>query len=217
MKIAQRLARSLLALGLVLISPTIVAGTDHSNGGAFSKLAGPQPVEVKDRIEVIEFFWYGCPHCSKVEPFVEAWEKSLAPDVVFRREHVIWSARPDTEVHARLFATLRNLGIVSQHQRAVFDAIQRGRADFRDEKTLFDWAAKQGIDRVKFEAMYKSFGMQAQLARARAMTAAYRIEGVPTFVVNGKYSTEPHQAGGEPQMFKVIDRLIVEERSTGKR
>jgi thiol:disulfide interchange protein DsbA len=164
-------------------------------------------------VEVIEFFWYGCPHCAKVDPMVEAWEKRLPPDVVFRREHIVWNARPETQAHAQLFVTLRAMGIVGQHQQAVFDAVHGERTDFRNEKALLEWVAKRRIDRDRFEAMYKSFGTASQVVRSRTLTSTYAIEGVPTFIINGKYSTEPHRAGGERQVFDVIDRLIQQERS----
>ena len=111
------LARSALSLAMVLSGSAALA-----DGPEFTRLATQQPTETPGKIEVIEFFWYGCPHCNKLEPMVEAWEKRLPKDVVLRREHVIWGGRKEIEVHARLFLTLRAMNLLEQHHRAVFDA-----------------------------------------------------------------------------------------------
>lgn len=210
------LGRLVMALGLSVMGIKAIAGADHSNDPPVIKLATPQPTEAKGKVEVIEFFWYGCPHCNKVEPAVEAWEKNLPKDVVFRREHVMWDGRSDMEGHAKLFVTLRMMGLLPKYQQAVFDAVHGSKVELRDEKTLFDWIAKKGINRAQFESAYKSFGIGAQLSRAKQLTRNYRIDGVPTFVVNGKWVTSPHQAGSEQKMFALINGLIAEERKAMK-
>ena len=206
------LIRVLWALGLTLgAGAAIAASHDHGKEEPFEKLATPQPVQEQGKIEIIEFFWYGCPHCHELEPAIETWEKTLPKDVVFRREHVLWEGRKETRGHAKLFVTLRAMGILAEHQRAVFDAIHKNKLKLHDEKVAFDWAAKRGIDRTKFESTYKSFGVDTQVSRAKKMTDNYLIDGVPKFVVNGKYMTSPHQAGDETKMFALIDRLVKQE------
>lgn len=212
MTIAPLLRHALLAIGLSLLSTYATADPDHSKEGPIEKLATPQPVQDKGKIEVIEFFWYGCPHCNQLEPAVEAWEKTLPKDVAFRREHVLWEGRRETRGHARLFVTLRALGVLAEHQRAAFDAVHGKGMKLHEEKIAFDWALQRGIDRAKFEAAYKSFGVETQLARAKQMTSDYRIDGVPKFVINGKYMTSPHQAGDERKMFSAINNLVKQER-----
>ena len=187
-----------------------------ADGPEFTRLEKPQPTEVPGKIEVIEFFWYGCPHCNKLEPAVEAWEKKLPKDVVLRREHVIWGGRREIEVHARLFITLRAMHLLNQHHRAVFEAIHNAKVGLRDDTQVFEWAAQRGIDKAKFEAIYKSFGIQAQTARAKASTADYGVAGVPSFVVNGKYMTSLGSAHSEERLFAILDKLIAEERTTRK-
>ncbi|QNM95302.1 thiol:disulfide interchange protein DsbA/DsbL [Chitinimonas koreensis] len=209
------LGRAVLALGLTLFGVSALAhGGDDAT--PVTRLKTPQPVEQPGKIEVIEFFWYGCPHCNQLEPLVNRWERTLPKDVVFRREHVLWDGRSDMDGHARLFATLKTMGLLTQ-QKAVFDAIHGGKVELRDEMTLFEWVAKRGIDRRQFEGIYKSFGMGSQLARAKQLTRAYGLNEVPAFVVNGKYLTSPHQAGGGEQMFALVDRLIAGERAGAKR
>jgi protein dithiol oxidoreductase (disulfide-forming) len=179
----------------------------------YAKLAVPQPVARPGKIEVIEFFWYGSPLSYHMEPMLEAWVKKLPADVVFRREHVMWQGPPYIEGHFKLFATLRLMGLLEKYNRLVFDAINK-RVELRDEKTLFDWVAKNGIDSARFQATYKSFAIQSQIITTPALTAKYHIDGVPTFIINGKFTTSPGLAGGERQLLATIDQLIGQERTT---
>ena len=178
----------------------------------YGELNPPQPVETPGKIEVIEFFWYGCPHCNKLEPAVEAWEKRLPKDVVLRREHVVWAGRSDIEGHARLFITLRAMGLLAKHHQAVFEAMHVEKQKLRGDAEIFAWAAKRGIDRAKFEATYKSFGVGAQVGRARDLTQAYGVDGVPTFAVNGKYTTSLSGAHSEERLFEIINKFVAGER-----
>jgi len=213
MKLYRHLAYAFAAFSITLAGVAAVAhGAGRAEGPEFSRLATPQPTESPGKIEVIEFFWYGCPHCDSIESRVEAWQKRLPKDVVFRREHVLWGGRSDMEGHAKLFVTLRAMGLLEKHHRAAFDAVHRSKVELRKEAALLDWVAKQGIDRAKFEAAYKSFSINAQMGRAKSLTQNYGVAGVPTFVINGKYVTSPGSAHGEERMFAVIDKLIAEER-----
>lgn len=211
MQPSRRLLTATIPLGMLLPAVALAAG-DHGDG-PFSKLDRPFPTDAPGKIEVIEFLWYGCPHCAKLEPFVEAWAKKQPTDVVFRREHIVWDARPDSLVHARIFATLKAMDLISAHQQAVFDAVHRDRVDFRKEGALTDWVTKRSIDRAAFDSAYKSFGVQTLVARMRALTNNYKVQGVPTFFINGKYTTEPHRAGGEQQVLDIVDKLVAQERS----
>lgn len=206
-----------VALSSSLLTPPLAMAAGEHGDGPFSTLERPFPTATPGKVEVIEFLWYGCPHCAKVEPYVEAWSRQLPADVVFRREHIVWEARPETVAHARLFATLRTMDILEKHQQAVFDAVHKDRVDFRKEAALADWAARRGIDRAEFDSMIKSFGIATQVTRLKTQTNTYKVEGVPTFIVNGKYITEPHRAGGEQQVLAVIDRLVAQERALLKR
>ena len=105
------------------------------------------------------------------------------------------------------------MNLVEQHHRAVFDAIHKAKTGLRDEAQVLDWAVKRGIDRARFEATYKSFGVQVQLARARDRTLDYGVEGVPSFVVNGKYITSLGSAHGPDRLFEILDKLIAGERA----
>jgi len=121
-------------------------------GKDYKKVATQQAVADASRLEVIEFFWYGCSHCYTIEPVMAAWAQKLPKDVNYRRVHVVWPGRSDLEGHARLFLALQAMGLESKYALSVFSAVQRERVELRREKTLFDWVQKQGIDLGKFKA-----------------------------------------------------------------
>jgi thiol:disulfide interchange protein DsbA len=208
MRLLSRLACAIVMIG-VAGGCLAAAAQDHPE---YIRLKNVQPTDNPGKVEVIEFFWYGCPHCDKLEPAVDAWEKRLPKDVVFRREHVIWPGRSDTETHARLFLTLRAMGMLAQHHKAVFDALHRSKLRLRSEAEIFKWAAGRGIDRAGFEATYKSFGVNAQVARAKAVTLGYSVDGVPNFAVNGKFMASLGRAHDEKRLFEIVDKLVAEER-----
>lgn len=214
MRIAKMFTR-FFAAGLVLAA--LGCQADTRAGVDFDYLPKVMPVEQPGKIEVIEFFWYGCPHCYNLEPGVQAWKKSLPADVVLRREHVMWDGRSDMAGHAKIFNALKASKQVETLTPQVFSAVQRERIELRDEKTLFDWVGKQaGANRAQFEAAYKGFGAQAQLTRAMQLTRDYGIDGVPTFIVNGKYKTSPSKVGDERRFFQVLNELIAKERAAKK-
>ncbi len=203
-------------LAFFILAMVFAAGAFGAQGEEYERLPKPQPVDTPGKIEVIEFFWYGCPHCNALESHVDDWEKQLPKDVAFRKEHVVWPGRPDIEAHARLYITLRAMGLLGQHHRAVFDAIHKEKAGLRSEKEIVDWAAKRGIDRAKFEATWKSFGVNAQVARARDLTNRFEADGVPSFGINGKYYVSLGGTRSSKRLFEVVNKLIADERAARK-
>lgn len=183
-----------------------------TEGKEYARLSAPQPSD-SAKIEIIEFFWYGCFHCYMIEPYIETWAKKLPADVHFRREHIIWPTRPDLLPHAKIFYTFQAMGVENKYQLAAFKAIQQDRLELRREDTLFEWVKKQGMDPNNFKAIYHSFAIQAQVSRAQDMVKRYRVDAVPAFIVNGKYLTSPAQVGKEDgTITRVLDQLIDKER-----
>lgn len=181
----------------------------------YQAVAQPQAVDDASKVEVIEFFWYGCPHCYHLEGKLNAWRAKLPKNVAFKRIPVIWSA--GHEKHAQIYYTLEAMNLTNQLHDRVFDAVQgqgtsSERVELRDENTLADWMAKQGIDKTKFLAAYKSFGVLSQLQRAKQLGTAYQVSGVPTFYVQGKYSTSPSLVKDEDRVFSVLNELIAQEQ-----
>ncbi|WP_283151107.1 thiol:disulfide interchange protein DsbA/DsbL [Silvimonas soli] len=205
----------LLAVGLVA---AVAAHADIKEGTEYKLMTNPVPVQQPGKIEVIEFFWYGCPHCFHVEPYVEKWAAALPKDVNFIRYHVVWQGRSDIVAHAKIFVALNQMGIAAKYQQAVFNAVQRDGLELRRDEVLFDWVKKQGINVDQFKAAYNSFSANAELGKLSQLVNTYQIDGVPTFIVNGKFVTAPSMVGKEDgTVLTVIDQLIAKERATQKK
>ena len=165
----------------------------------------PQPVETKGKVEVIEFFWYGCPHCYDFEPELSSWVKRQPKDVAFRRVPVAF--RDDFLPHSQLFYTLEAMGKGDALNEKVMYAMHKENKRLLTESEIADWAASQGIDRNTFLATYRSFAVVSKARNARQLTEAYRIDGVPTIVMQGKYVTSPSIAGTKAKAIAVMDYL----------
>ena len=179
-------------------------------GVDYERLPHPIPTNDHQRVEVIEFFWYGCLHCYQLEADIDAWQKRLPDKVILRREHILWPGNPGMESHFKIFATLRALNLLAK-QPAVFEAVQNG-VKLEDRASLLAWVSKQDIDQQKFQETYDSFAVQAQVKQALQLTRTYRVNAVPMFVVNGTYVTSSAKLGSVKRLFEVLDDLIKQER-----
>jgi thiol:disulfide interchange protein DsbA len=146
------------------------------------------------KIEIIEFFWYGCPHCYVFEPLVEAWAKQQPADVSFRKAHVAF--RPIVKIHQRMFYTLEFLGKEAQARPAIFAALHQQGLALDDAKSQAKFLANLGIDPAKYQDAYNSFGVQTRCTQAEKLSEAYRIDGVPSLGVAGRFLTSPSMADG---------------------
>ena len=176
----------------------------------WAPLTPPQPTEAGGKIEVTEFFWYGCPHCNAMEPYVNAWLKNMPKDVVFKRVHAYPS--DSWGPMASLYYTLEAMGLVDQYHAKVFDAIHKQNVNLNRKDKRDEWLKANGIDPVKFNEVEKSFSVQTKLARARQLTQSYKVDSVPRFFVNGKYFTSGEQAGGNDKIMAAIDQMIAQVR-----
>lgn len=165
-----------------------------------------QPVETKGKVEVIEFFWYGCPHCFDFETELSAWVKRQPKDVVFRRVPVAF--RDDFMPHSQLFYALEAMGKGDAFNEKVMYAMHKENKRLLTENEIADWVASQGIDRNTFLATYRSFAVISKARAAKQMAEAYRIDGVPTIVMQGKYVTSPSIAGSKAKAIVVMDFLV---------
>jgi len=164
-----------------------------------------QPVETKGKVEVIEFFWYGCPHCYDFEPELSAWVKRQPKDVVFRRVPVAF--RDDFMPHNQLFYALESMGKGDVLNEKVMSAIHKENKRLLTENEIADWVATQGIDRNTFLATYRSFAVVSKARAAKQLADAYRIDGVPTIVMQGRYVTSPSIAGTKARAIMTMDYL----------
>ena len=156
------------------------------------------------KIEVVEFFWYGCPHCHSLEPALKEWQPKLAADVIFRKVHVPWQV----PAHQQLFFALDSLGLAETHNDKVFAAIHNDRNRLDKPEAMADLLARHGVDRKQFNDAYASFGVRTRTQRATQLAAAYKIDGVPTFGVAGRFVTSPSMTGSNGAALQMLDTLI---------
>ena len=177
------------------------------NAGEHYEIISPaQPTSSKDKIEVVEMFWYGCPHCFRLEPFVERWLKKKPANVKFVRMPGIF--RPSWEIHARAYYTAEILGVVDKVHRPMFDAIHEMKQRMNTEASILALFVKHGVSEKDFKRVFRSFAVETKLRRAKDMGTRYQARGVPALIVNGKYRTSGHAAGSNSKVFKVVNQLI---------
>jgi thiol:disulfide interchange protein DsbA len=209
----------LLGAGLAgaLASPANAAQSAPVEGVHYVRLAEPAPAGVPGKIEVIEFFWYECPHCNAFEPALDAWAKRQPEDVAFRRVPV-WFREEPFSAQQRLFYALEALGALPTLHRKVFFAIHVEHTRLRTPEDLAAFALKNGIDPLKFMAAYNAFGVQSKSLQARQTAAAYKIDAVPAMGVQGRYYTNGTlanagaAAGSNERMLDVVDALVAKVR-----
>lgn len=199
------LVAGLVALGTPAVAQPLVPGKDY-------RLLQPaQPVDNPKRIEVIEFFWYGCPHCADLQPALKAWMTKKSPDIEVRRVPAVF--RENWIPHTRLFYTLEAMGHVDRLHDEVFKAIHEQKTDLGDLAKMQAWVARRGIDPKKFAEVYGSFGIDSRVQRSIQMSRSYQLTGTPSLVVNGRYMTSPAMTQGFERTFAVIEQLAEQIRS----
>jgi thiol:disulfide interchange protein DsbA len=204
----RQLGAGLLSLSALGVCPSVWA-QDFDEGIDYRVLRQPVATASPDKIEVLEFFWYGCPHCKSFEGPLASWKASLAKDVVFRKVHVPFRE----ETHQRLFYSLESMGIAEKLASKVFEAIHVERKPIISLEDQKRFAKANGVDPVRYEKAWMSFSVQSQMRRANALMQAYRIDGVPQLAVNGRYVTSPAMVGGHHQRaLAVVDHLVAKER-----
>lgn len=191
------------------VALTVSAGDDDPVAGKYKPIKPPQPTDDKEKVEVVEMFWYGCRHCYKFQPFIERWEKSKPEHVAYRRMPAVFSK--GWIPHARAFYTAEALGVLDKVHMPLFDAIHKQNKRVDSEEKIQALFAEHGVSKEDFDKMWNSFGVESQVRRSIDMSRRYGLEGVPTVVVNGKYRTSGSIAGTYDDVLKVIDVLAEKE------
>jgi thiol:disulfide interchange protein DsbA len=195
-----------------------MAGTARSQGGQpvegthYIKLQTAAPVTLpqpQQKVEVIEFFWYGCPHCYSFEPAVEAWSKRLPPDVYF---HQMPFAFIGSVEHQKLFYALEEIGQRQAMQRKLFEAIHVEHKRLNTEAEIAAFVSANGVDGAKYADAYKSFAVNTKVSRGKQLSSAYKIDSVPTIGVQGRYYTSATLAGSHERALSVVDFLVQRSR-----
>ena len=208
--------KKLLNTVLLLLTGLFLAtaqAADFEEGKHYVRLSTAQPTSTPDKIEVVELFWYGCPHCYRLEPHIEQWLESKPDDVAFVRMPAILS--PRWELLARAWYTADMLGVTEQIHKPLFEALHDERRRITSVEQLREFFVEQGVSGEDFDRTFHSFGVAAKLNRAREMTRRYRVRGVPALIINGKYRTSASEAGSHAAMIEVTRDLIEQERAAG--
>ena len=208
MKFARRsFVTTIFALGAALT--VAMPSSAQTAGKDYTPISPAQPTEDASKIEVIEFFSYGCPHCADFNPLLQAWVDKLPGDVVFRKVPITFGRAAWANI-ARLYYALKVTGDLDRLESDVFKAIHNDRINLFEEKSLLEWVAKKGVDQKKFAEAFNSFGVMSQVKRGDQMAQAYKIQGVPALAVDGKYLV-----GGKDfnEQLANADKLIAKARS----
>lgn len=179
-------------------------------GKEYALVSPPQPTDGGGKIEVIEFFSYACGHCFNLDPFLDAWVKKLPADVTFKRVPGVAS-----EAWAQLalfYYSIEAMGLFDKLHTKAFEAIHKDNVNLANGKIREQWLAKNGVDIAQYKAVETSFSVQSRMARAKQLMGAYKIDGVPTLAVNGKYITSTGHAGGPERVVPVLEGLIAMAR-----
>ena len=180
------------------------------SGHDYMVLENPQPVETGDKIEVIEFFQYSCPHCFAFTPDLTAWRKHLAPDVAYTRVPVAFD--PSRQPHSRIYYALEALNRLDDMHDKVFNAYHVAGRHMLDPNEIADFMAANGIDRAQWLATYNSFTVMSRTNQAVQIWTSYKIDGTPTLACDGKYLTSPSMVDSRPKSLAVMDYLIERAR-----
>jgi protein dithiol oxidoreductase (disulfide-forming) len=200
-------------IGLLLFTAFAVLSLTAAHAQKVFQLNPPQPVENDGKVEVLEFFAYGCIHCANLEPSFEAWLKRQPADVKVKR---IPSPVPIMGIDSTvMYYSLEALGQLDRLHAKIFTAAHLEKVVLGNPALLNKWLEKNGVDPAKYEEVQKSFSVVTKVNRARKMVAEYRIEATPTIVVNGKFAAEQGNGSAEA-MFASIDQVISQARALNK-
>ncbi len=207
------LKRLLLPVVMLCASVTAVAQGDQSwqEGTHYDVITPAIRTANPDKIEVAEFFWYGCGHCYTFEPLIGQWKKTLAEDVEFRGSPAIWNQQ--MELHARAYYAADVLGVLDTMNLVVFQAMNVDGKRLGSEEEIVELFAAHGVDEAEFTKAFNSFGVSSQVRQANARARAAKITGTPEMMVNGKYRISTRKAGNQANMLKIADFLVAKERA----
>ena len=201
---------STIVVGLGLIISQAFSADGFQEGVHYQTLAKPVVTLDPARVEVLELFWYGCPHCDMLDPALKAWAQQLPSDVLFTRMPVVFGR--SWEMHARMFWVAKNLGLLETIHEPLFDTIHREGRRLQRVEDVIAFFERYGADPAVVKRELAGFATESALRLADARVRAYGIQGVPALVVNGQFVTGVSQAGGESQLFRLLDELIEKSR-----
>lgn len=187
-----------------------VSTEEFVEGKDYLEIIAPKIISDKSKIEVVEVFWYGCPHCYKFEPYISQWVKTKPDYVEFVKVPAVWNDR--WAMHGRLFYVAEVLGVLDRIHPLVFNEMHALNASLDNAQEMRAFFARNGVSESEFDSAFGSFAVDAKMRRADSLVSSYGIQGVPAVVVNGRYTTNATMAGGHERVIDVINYLAEKER-----
>ena len=219
-RLLPRTFASIALSGLLVLvgftGATVAYGAERASRAdlGYELVEPPQPTSDPSKVEVLEFFWYGCPHCYHLEPELNAWLKTKPANVEFIRQPAIFNER--WGAHAKAFFTAEALGVLDQMHADFYEAIQNTQRKLETEDELAPFFKEHGIAEADFRKAYKSFAVDTKMRQAAPMAQRYGITGTPAIVINGKYRTSGSVAKSFPRMIAIMNELIAQESAAAK-
>ncbi|MDH3342529.1 MAG: thiol:disulfide interchange protein DsbA/DsbL [Gammaproteobacteria bacterium] len=198
----------------LFISMGVAQAKEYTEGTEYFRVAD-QSTDSTDKIEVLEFFWYGCPHCYKFEPILKNWLKTKPANIEFVRVPAVF--RPEWKVHARTYYALQAMGLGEKYHSVIFDAIHKDKAKIYTESEMIDFLVSKGVDGVAFKAAYSAFSVDMKVRKAIEKVTGYAIKGVPAMGVNGKYLVSGQSAGSYENMLRIVEYLVNKEAAAARK
>jgi thiol:disulfide interchange protein DsbA len=207
-----------IVLGASMLSIQVFAeggGDGIKVGVDYDMVEPPQPTSDPSKVEVLEFFWYGCPHCYHFEPDLNGWLKKKPDSVEFIRQPAIFNEH--WAAHARAFFTAEALGVLEKMHPDFYDAVQNKKQQLESEADLEKFFKAHGVSEADFHKTYKSFAVDTKMRQAEGLAAKYGVTGTPSLIVNGKYQISPNKAKSFPRMLEITNALIKKESAPSKK
>lgn len=197
--------KRLLVYIVLMVSSTLLYAAEYKEGTHYS-VVPQQSTDSGDKIEILEFFWYGCPHCYSFEPFVQSWKKTKPANVEFKRVPAIF--RPDWEIQARTYYALSSMGVIEDLHGKIFAAVHKDKKRLNSKEELTEFVVKNGVNKDAFLKEYDSFAVDGMVRKAKKKQTAYKLQGVPSVAVNGKYLTSGSMSGSYDNLINIMNHLI---------
>lgn len=200
---------------LVFAFPALLAEVESIDEGIeYRRLTTPLPGTAQGKVEIIELFWYGCPHCYNLQPTLETWREKHSQTIAWKRVPAVLSEH--WALHARAYYTAEELGMADHLHAALFDAIHRQGRQLNNEASLATFFAEQGITKEDFSKTFRSFMVDMKLRQAAELTQHLQLDGVPAVLLGGELLTSPVMTGGRKRMIPVLDALLADLKQKGK-
>lgn len=205
--------KSVLLATLLFCFTTMVQAAEFIEGKHYQRIA-QQSTDSGDKIEVLEFFWYGCPHCHIFDPILEKWVENKPANTEFKRVPAVF--RPEWKVHARTYYSLQLMGVIDKYHGKIFNEVHKNKKRLDRLDTITDFLVAEGINKEEFMGVYNSFSVDNMVRKAIKKLQGYNISGVPAMAVNGKYLISGKEAGSYENMIRIVDFLVSKE-AAGKK